>query len=172
MKPMICRLILVASLIMLRNVTPSWGQGQTPVCSVPGCNPTASDSNRSTAGDTGALNIVYETVQGGVDNTAFGFYALLLNTSGGKNTAVGGKTLQNSLGTKNTGIGFQAGATLTNGNNNIYIANQGAGDESQTIRIGTAQAQTFIAGISRIHRRDRRGPTKTHTQRRTAVLRY
>ena len=34
-----------------------------------------------------------------------------------------------------------------NGNNNIYIGNLGAGDESQTIRIGTAQAQTFIAGI-------------------------
>jgi hypothetical protein len=38
--------------------------------------------------------------------------------------------------------------TLTTGNNNIYIANQGAGDESQTIRIGTAQTGTFIAGIA------------------------
>jgi Chaperone of endosialidase len=37
--------------------------------------------------------------------------------------------------------------TLQTGNNNIYIGNQGAGDESQTIRIGTAQAQTFMAGI-------------------------
>src|SRR5262249_10568507 len=41
-----------------------------------------------------------------------------------------------------------AGVTLQTGNNNIYIGNQGAGDESQTIRIGTAQAQTFIAGIN------------------------
>jgi len=38
--------------------------------------------------------------------------------------------------------------TLTNGNNNIFIGNSGDGDESQTIRIGTAQAQTFIAGIN------------------------
>jgi len=37
--------------------------------------------------------------------------------------------------------------SLQTGNNNIYIGNQGNGDESQTIRIGTAQAQTFIAGI-------------------------
>src|SRR5262249_31896210 len=53
-----------------------------------------------------------------------------------------------SLGSKNIAIGYQAGVSLINGNNNIYIGNQGAGDESQTIRIGTAQAQTFIAGIS------------------------
>ena len=38
--------------------------------------------------------------------------------------------------------------TLQTGNNNIYIGNQGARDESQTIRIGTAQGQTFIAGIN------------------------
>jgi hypothetical protein len=38
--------------------------------------------------------------------------------------------------------------TLTTGNNNIFIGNQGAGDESQTIRIGTAQSSTFIAGIA------------------------
>src|SRR5262249_33748171 len=33
-------------------------------------------------------------------------------------------------------------------NNNLYIGNQGVGDESQTIRIGTAQTGTFIAGIA------------------------
>jgi hypothetical protein len=37
---------------------------------------------------------------------------------------------------------------LTTGNNNIYIGNQGAVSESQTIRIGTAQTSTFIAGIA------------------------
>jgi hypothetical protein len=37
--------------------------------------------------------------------------------------------------------------TVQTGNNNIFIGNQGAGDESQTIRIGTAQGRTFIAGI-------------------------
>jgi hypothetical protein len=38
--------------------------------------------------------------------------------------------------------------TLTTGSNNIYIGNQGAGAESQTIRVGTAQMSTFIAGIN------------------------
>jgi hypothetical protein len=52
------------------------------------------------------------------------------------------------VGTKNIGIGYQAGVSLITGNNNIYIGNQGAGNESQTIRIGTAQAETFIAGIN------------------------
>jgi hypothetical protein len=38
--------------------------------------------------------------------------------------------------------------TLITGNNNIFIGNQGAVDESQTIRVGTAQSRTFIAGIN------------------------
>ena len=81
-------------------------------------------------------------------NTAVGSLALSLNASGLENTAVGAKALKKSTGTKNIGIGYQAGVTLTTGNNNIYIGNQGAGNESQTIRIGTAQMQTFIAGIA------------------------
>ena len=80
-------------------------------------------------------------------NTATGFQALQSNSAGNNNTAVGAKALKKSLGTKNIGIGYQAGVTLQTGNNNIYIGNIGAGNESQTIRIGTAQAQTFIAGI-------------------------
>jgi hypothetical protein len=84
----------------------------------------------------------------GNNNTATGFQSLESNAVGANNTAVGAKALKKSLGTKNIGIGYQAGVTLTNGNNNIFIGNQGVGDESQTIRIGTAQAQTFIAGIN------------------------
>ena len=80
-------------------------------------------------------------------NTATGLDALSSNTTGSSNTAIGAKALKKSLGTKNIGIGYQAGVSLVNGNNNIYIGNLGAGDEFQTIRIGTAQAQTFIAGI-------------------------
>src|SRR5499427_4317518 len=84
----------------------------------------------------------------GSQNTAAGFQALSSNVAGGNNTAVGAKALKKSLGTKNIGIGYQAGVALTNGNNNIYIGNQGVGDENQTIRIGTAQTSTFIAGIA------------------------
>jgi Chaperone of endosialidase len=84
----------------------------------------------------------------GIDNTATGGGSLVGNTTGSKNTAVGVAALNQSNGNKNIGIGFQAGLTLINGNNNIYIGNQGASVESQTIRIGTAQAQTFVAGIA------------------------
>jgi len=244
----------VAGLVMLLNVTPSWGQ--TPVCVAPGCNPTTSDTFGNAAGGSGALhsvtpqgpgfcgaNIVgcqdtafgdnalfnnttgflntaighralYSNTTGsdntasgvsaldhntlgigntangalalafnttgnsntaagsgalesndtasnntaigsqalvnvtdGGNNTATGVFALANNVSGTSNTAMGFKALKKSLGTKNIGIGYQAGVTLVNGNNNIYIGNQGAGDEFQTIRIGTAQTQTFIAGI-------------------------
>jgi hypothetical protein len=38
--------------------------------------------------------------------------------------------------------------SLVTGSNNIYIGNQGNGNESQTIRVGTAQTSTFIAGIN------------------------
>src|SRR5262249_23299937 len=171
-------LSLPGSLIALLNITPSWAQ----VCSPPGCNPTTSDGNLNTAGGTGALANVDETISGGVHNTAFGsqarvsctigaantatgasalssdttgklntasgFQALQLNTDGNNNTAIGAKALKKSTGTKNIGIGYQAGMSLVNGNNNIYIGNQGAGDEFQTIRLGTAQTSTFIAGIA------------------------
>ena len=83
----------------------------------------------------------------GNDNTASGGLALRDNITGFGNIAVGRSALLNSTGNKNIGIGYKAGEALTAGHNNIFIGNQGAGDESQTIRIGTAQAQTFIAGI-------------------------
>src|SRR5262249_30196641 len=92
------------------------------------------------------IALVTNTV--GLDNTAFGLNALFFNSVGNNNTAVGAKALRNSNGTKNIGIGFQAGINLTTGNNNIYVGNAGASSESQTIRLGTAQTQTFIAGIA------------------------
>jgi trimeric autotransporter adhesin len=120
-------------------------------------NTTGSDNTASGASalfhnDTGNNNtaVGVEALGANVDgaqNTAVGGNALLNNVDGTANTAVGFKALKKSTGTKNIGIGYQAGVTLINGNNNIYIGNQGAGDEFQTIRIGTAQAQTFIAGI-------------------------
>src|SRR5262249_55291344 len=100
--------------------------------------------NGNTGSGDGAL---FSNTTGNL-NTASGFQALQSNIAGNNNTAIGAKALKQSLGTKNIGIGFQAGVSLVNGNNNIYIGNQGAGDEFQTIRIGTAQSQTFIAGIA------------------------
>jgi hypothetical protein len=42
----------VAGLVLLLNITTTWGQ---PVCVAPGCNPTASDANSNTAGGLDAL---------------------------------------------------------------------------------------------------------------------
>jgi hypothetical protein len=226
MTRMVRHLTLVASLVLLLTITPSWG-GPT--------NPTPSDALGNTAGGTNALQNVVETgtcVTGGCDNTAFGLHALESNTTGDENTAIGAgalgqnngfantaigsATLQNnttghdntasgqsalqfntngalntatgsaalilndtghdntasgsaallsnttgfgstaigsnalsqSTGNKNIAIGFNAGTNLTSGNNNIYLGNPGVASEFQTIRIGTAQTSTFIAGIA------------------------
>src|SRR5262249_39830117 len=71
---------VVAGLVLLLNVTPSWGQ--TPTCHSPGCNPTVSDGSLNTSGGTGALSFVDETLSGGGYNTAFGFKALHFITTG------------------------------------------------------------------------------------------
>jgi endosialidase-like protein len=56
--------------------------------------------------------------------------------------------IKHSTGNKNIALGFKAGTTLVHGNNNIYIGNPGNGDESKTMRLGSGQTQTFIAGIN------------------------
>ena len=60
----------------------------------------------------------------------------------------------NTNGKGNIALGFQAGLSLTTGNNNIDIGNLGLAGESHTIRIGGdttglgTQTATYIAGIS------------------------
>jgi hypothetical protein len=44
-------------------------------------------------------------------------------------------------------LGSFAGASLTTGDGNIDIGSVGVGGESDTIRIGSSQTKTFIAGI-------------------------
>jgi hypothetical protein len=68
-----------------------------------------------------------------------------------QNTANGGYALQNNTtGSSNIAVGFNAGVNLTTGSNNIDIGNVGVAGESKHIRIGTSgrQTKTFIAGIS------------------------
>jgi hypothetical protein len=110
----------------------------------------------------GAQALYSNTTGGG--NTASGDNALAFNTTGGSNTATGFQALINTTGSNNTAIGRAAGLNLTTGSNNIAIGlnaglnlatginnidigNTGAG-ESDTIRIGTGQTATFIAGIN------------------------
>ena len=53
MNSLVRHVVLLAGLVLLLTITPSWGQ---PVCVAPGCNPTVSDANNNTAGGTGALS--------------------------------------------------------------------------------------------------------------------
>jgi hypothetical protein len=60
--------------------------------------------------------------------------------------------LKNSTtGSNNVALGYSAGSLLSEGSNNVYVANSGEGDESGVIRIGTPNTQTatYIAGIEK-----------------------
>jgi trimeric autotransporter adhesin len=91
-------------------------------------------------------------------NTADGAKALFSDTTLSLNTASGFEALYANTAASgdcdiapcNIGLGYQAGANLTNGIFDIYIGNAGAATESNTTRIGypNLQSATYIAGIS------------------------
>jgi hypothetical protein len=84
----------------------------------------------------------------GDDNTAVGDGALQNNTTGSDNTALGINALNlNTTGGGNIALGNGAGFNLTTGSNNIDIGNVGVTGDFSTIRIGTTQGFTHIAGI-------------------------
>jgi hypothetical protein len=94
----------------------------------------------------GASALLNNTIGG--RNTAIGRSALSLNTTGNFNTANGYQALfNNTTGNFNIALGSSAGGSLTTGDNNIDIGNVGFPGESHTIRIGGPQTKTFIAGI-------------------------
>jgi hypothetical protein len=85
----------------------------------------------------------------GTGNTATGFQALFSNTTGNQNAAVGEDALSgNTTGHDNIALGYGCGGNATTGSNNIDIGNKGVAGDDSTIRIGTSQSATFIAGIS------------------------
>jgi hypothetical protein len=84
----------------------------------------------------------------GNNNSVLGHFSMGSNTSGNNNTAAGYEALlNNTTGNNNIGLGYQAGFNLTTGSSNICIAHPGVAGNNNTIRIGTAQTNTFIAGI-------------------------
>jgi hypothetical protein len=118
-----------------------------------GDNNTASGANvlfnntsgsHNTASGTGAL---YNNTSGS-DNLANGQGALKSNTNGNFNTAVGGGALYyNTSGSGNIALGYNAGYWLTTGSGNICIGSLGNADDTNTMRIGSSQTQTFLSGI-------------------------
>jgi hypothetical protein len=104
-------------------------------------------NNTSGAGNTAFGSQAMLNNQGAGLNTAMGVSALASNISGYGNTAVGASALSNNTGNYNVAVGEFAGNTLTTGDNNIMIGNSGVSGENGSIRIGSGQARTFIAGI-------------------------
>ena len=85
----------------------------------------------------------------GTGNTAMGFQTLFNNTTGSHNAAVGEDALSgNTTGSFNIALGYGCGGSVTTGSFNIDIGNKGLAGDDGTIRIGTSQSATFIAGIS------------------------
>jgi hypothetical protein len=83
-------------------------------------------------------------------NTSVGSLSLLSNTTGYNNAAVGRSALGGNItGCCNTALGYNAGANTPDGSYNVYIANQGLSTgESNTIRIGDSnQNRAFFTGI-------------------------
>jgi len=82
-------------------------------------------------------------------NMATGAGALFNNTTGNNNTAIGLSALvSNTTGSGNIALGVGAGGQIIASDNNIDIGNEGVASDSNTIRIGTTQTATYIAGIA------------------------
>ncbi len=118
-----------------------------------GANNVASGHNsllRNSSGGANTASGVSSLQQNttGNNNTASGINVLLANTTGSNNAAVGAGAMANNIsGSNNIALGFGAGGNLTTGNNNIAIGNAGVSGESNTVRIGSSQSRTIIAGI-------------------------
>jgi len=85
----------------------------------------------------------------GDNNTGVGYNAFVSNTTGDSNTASGDNALaDNTTGNDNIALGSTAGSNLTTGSNNICIGSLGVAGESGTIRIGSSQTATFVAGVN------------------------
>jgi hypothetical protein len=94
------------------------------------------------------FNALYANTTGKL-NTGVGVNAMFTNTTGIYNTAVGVSALfYNTTGQNNIALGLNSGYNLTTGNYNIEIGNPGTSGDSNTIRIGTSQTATYIAGIA------------------------
>jgi hypothetical protein len=105
---------------------------------------------QNTTGDANSANGVQALYRNtmGTGNTAIGFQALFNNTTGNQNAAVGEDALStNTTGHDNIALGYGCGGNITTGSNNIDIGNRGSAADESTIRIGTGQSATFIAGI-------------------------
>jgi hypothetical protein len=135
------------------------GGVQTLYSNTTGYNNTASGEATLYSNTAGIYNTasgvqaLYSNTTGNY-NTANGVGALYSNTIGNYNTASGEAALSsNTTGNGNTALGTGSGFSTSEftGNYNIYIGynvQAASSTESETIRIGSGQTETFVAGIS------------------------
>jgi len=118
-----------------------------------GSSNTATGAFALSANTTGGENTAFgvqalQATNTGGFNTANGYQSLASNTTGSSNSAYGMFSLLfNTTGSNNIAVGYNAGGSLTTGNNNIDIGHSGVAAESNIIRIGTSQTDTFLTGI-------------------------
>ena len=92
------------------------------------------------AGALGAATAVAST------NVVVGSNAMQ-NGGGMQNVVLGTRAGGNIVGRNNIVIGGLAGTNLTAGNYNVYLGGSGSADESYTMRLGSSQTRTYIAGV-------------------------
>jgi len=117
-----------------------------------GTDDTGFGANSLPANTTGTSNSAFgslalESNDTGSQNTGVGTESIAHNIAGDDNTAIGAQSLHHVTGNRNIGIGTFGGFNLVTGDDNILVGNQGVTTESSTIRIGSVQTKTFIAGI-------------------------
>jgi hypothetical protein len=84
----------------------------------------------------------------GTANTITGAGAAYDITTGINNSVYGQGAANNiTTGGSNLVLGRNIGVNLTTGSSNIYLAGEGSGNESSTIRVGTAQTDCYVKGI-------------------------
>jgi len=134
----------------LTNLNAASMSGSIPSASLTSVPAASLTSIGNTNGGSGNffLGSAGNTTTSGAFNTANGFDALLSNTSGSGNTANGYQALLfNSSGSNNIALGQLAGYNITTGSSNIDIGNKALSTDTNIIRIGSGQSQTFIAGV-------------------------
>jgi hypothetical protein len=117
----------------------------------------ALSQNTSGEQNTASGSSALQSNTSGNSNVAVGQGALADNTSGASNVAVGQGALANTTtGTNNIAIGYSAGSSIGTSScpggipcsYNIDIGNNGVAFDVATIRIGSIQNSTYIAGIN------------------------
>ena len=114
---------------------------------VPGGNIVLASPTTASAGNIlkGSSRFIHGVGSG---NTFVGEGSGNFTLTGSSNTVVGANALGNvTSGSSNIALGVGAGGECTAGNNNVAIGNAGVAGDSNVIRIGTSQTNTYLTGV-------------------------